>query len=61
MSVGDMVCCNWGCIFLTVKVGNFFLVEYKAMFSSETCGADQEVELQVYIRYIYLYLIFNLY
>lgn len=31
------------------------------MFSSETCGADQEVELQVYIRYIYLQLFFSLY
>lgn len=31
------------------------------MFSSETCGADQEVELQVYIRYIDLQLIFSLY
>lgn len=38
------------CVF-TMDVQNFVpFVEYKAMFSSETCGADQEVELQVYIR-----------
>lgn len=40
MFVKDMVCCNWGCIFLIVKVGNFFLVEYKVMFLLEICGVD---------------------
>ena len=36
----------------TVKDFSYYTVECKAMFISETFGADREVELQVYIRYV---------